>query len=60
MTKKLELGPTTAEEDTALALADFYDEGYSGHIPTVAEEHLAFLPQVDKQNTTSQSSITLG
>jgi len=34
---------TSAEEDVALALASFLDEGYEGHIPTYAEEQLAYL-----------------
>jgi hypothetical protein len=39
--KQLEL--RSSEEDAALALSNFLDEGYEGHTPTYAEEQLAYL-----------------
>ncbi len=35
----------TTDEEVALAIAAFYDRGYDGHIPTYAQEQLAYLEE---------------
>ncbi|HUY53141.1 MAG TPA: hypothetical protein VMV24_01020 [Candidatus Dormibacteraeota bacterium] len=49
MTEKLK--PTSIEEDSSLALANFLNDGYEGHIPTYAEEQLAYLSLLDSSGT---------
>lgn len=41
----------TIDEETALALAGYFDEGFDGHIPTYAEEQLIYLEQKAAEDT---------
>lgn len=45
------------DEDTALAMALFYDEGYDYPIPTYAEEQLAYLREQEKKRQAAGGEV---